>query len=142
MPGHQTDVSWAVAPVRSDDLNTDDRRFDKPKTAKRVSQQETGIKGGINMWKTLWNGTIEYVKTVVAHAVSAAGVGALYELQAKLISGVALNWEVVLTAVALGGCIGFVKSLLASLEATKAAPVGVGATPVAAKKSWRPYFGL
>ena len=61
----------------------------------------------------------DFVLNTLGHAVSGAGVGIVYELQQLATSGVALNKEVILIAVAIGGSLGFFKSIVDELEKLK-----------------------
>jgi len=61
----------------------------------------------------------DFILNTLGHAVSGAGVGIVYELQQLATSGVALNKELILIAVAIGGSIGFFKSIVDELEKLK-----------------------
>ena len=61
----------------------------------------------------------DFVLNTLGHAISGAGVGIVYELQQLATSGVAMNKEVILVAVGIGGSLGFFKSIVDELEKLK-----------------------
>lgn len=69
----------------------------------------------IAIWKVFEN----FVLTTAGHAASGAGVGALFEFEKLWVAGVPLSLTTLLTAVAIGGAIGFFKTIVEELEKLK-----------------------
>ena len=78
----------------------------------------------------------DFILNTLGHAVSGAGVGIVFELQQLASSGVALNKEVLLIAVGIGGSIGFFKTIVNELEKLKKS------TAVKPKTSIRERMGM
>ena len=78
----------------------------------------------------------EFVYNTLGHAISGAGIGVVYELQALFLQGGSWTPETVMFAIALGGSIGFFRTIVQELEKLSAKATATG------KKPLRAYMGL
>lgn len=69
--------------------------------------------------KQIINTLKNFALTTLGHAISGAGVGALFELEKLFAVGNPISMSVILTAVAIGGAIGFFKTIVEEIEKMK-----------------------
>ena len=57
------------------------------------------------MWKQIWDKILKFVLKTLGHAISGAGVAALYNLETYIAKGIT-DWKVLLLGAGIGGAIG------------------------------------
>ena len=86
------------------------------------------------MWKQIWDKILKFVLKTAGHAISGAGIAALYNLETYIAKGIT-DWKILLLGAGIGGAIGFFKVLVDELESIQ--PKG---TATKGKVSWGKYF--